>query len=96
METWLIVILIISALLPMSTQFVSKVINKKQMQQQYTQRQEYLATLKVSDQVLTLSGIHGKIISIKNTVVELQISKEVIIYIELDSIMGKTKELLFK
>lgn len=96
MDTWLIVLVVVNALLPLCVQVFTRFLNKKQMEQQYVQRQEYLASLKINDQVLTLSGIHGKIISIKNTVVELQISKEVIIYIELDSIMGKTKELLFK
>ncbi|EHE11097.1 preprotein translocase, YajC subunit [Streptococcus pneumoniae GA17328] len=60
------------------------------------QRQEYLASLTSGDEVLLLSGIHGKIISIKDDLVSLQIAKGVVIYVEKESVMGKTKELLFK
>ena len=59
------------------------------------QRQEYLASLTSDDEVL-LSGIHGKIISIKDDLISLQIAKGVVIYVEKESVMGKTKELLFK
>lgn len=58
------------------------------------QRQEYLASLTSGDEVLLLSGIHGKIISIKDDLVSLQIAKGVVIYVEKESVSGKTKELL--
>ena len=56
------------------------------------QRKTYLASLKAGDEVLLLSGIHGKIISIQDELVTLQIAKNVTIYVEKESIMGKTKE----
>lgn len=60
------------------------------------QRKEYLASLTSGDEVLLLSGIHGKIISIKDDLVSLQIAKGVVIYVKKESVMRKTKELLFK
>ena len=54
------------------------------------------ATLKKGDEVILLDGIHGKIVSIKGTLVELKISQNTIVYVEKESIMGKSRELLFK
>ena len=51
-----------------------------------------IASLTAGDEVLLLSGIHGKIISIQDELVTLQIAKNVTIYVEKESIMGKTKE----
>lgn len=55
------------------------------------QRQEYLASLTSGDEVLLLSGIHGKIISIKDDLVSLQIAKGVVIYVEKESVMERQK-----
>ncbi|HHA8091970.1 TPA: preprotein translocase subunit YajC [Streptococcus pneumoniae] len=66
------------------------------LRKQMEQRKEYLASLTSGDEVLLLSGIHGKIISIKDDLVSLQIAKGVVIYVKKESVMRKTKELLFK
>lgn len=55
------------------------------------QRQEYLASLTSGDEVLLLSGIHGKIISIQDDLVSLQIAKGVVIYVEKESVMERQK-----
>lgn len=88
----IVIVLAVSPLLLSSFQSIRQ---QKLLHKQMEQRQEYLASLKSGDEVLLLSGIHGKIISIKDDVVSLQIAKGVI-YVEKESVMGKTKELLFK
>ena len=88
----IVIVLAVSPLLLSSFQSIRQ---QKLLHKQMEQRQEYLASLKSGDEVL-LSGIHGKIISIKDDLVSLQIAKGVVIYVEKESVMGKTKELLFK
>lgn len=95
MNYWIYVCIII-ACLPTLIQIILQNLNKKKIQKQHLQREEYLKSLKADDEILTLSGVHGKIVSIKGELVELMIAKNVVIYIERESIMGKTKELLFK
>lgn len=96
METWLYVVLAIIALIPTILSVIANMQNQKRMKKQNEQRQSYLKSLKVGDEVLTLSGMYGKIIGIKDTVVELNIFQQVNIFVEKESIMGKTKGLLFK
>ncbi|MDS8400554.1 preprotein translocase subunit YajC [Streptococcus pneumoniae] len=89
-------IVIVLAVSPLLLSSFHSVRQQKLLRKQMEQRQEYLASLTSGDEVLLLSGIHGKIISIKDDLVSLQIAKGVIIYVEKKSVMGKTKELLFK
>ena len=81
-------ILIVLAGTPIILSSISHFRQQKMLQEQMEQRKTYLASLKAGDEVLLLSGIHGKIISM----VTLQIAKNVTIYVEKESIMGKTKE----
>ncbi|MEG0365647.1 MAG: preprotein translocase subunit YajC [Coprobacillus sp.] len=95
MNYWILICIGV-ACLPLIIQMIGNQLNKKEMQKQIMHRKEYLDSLKTGDEILMLSGIHGKIISIKDELIELMISENINIYIEKDSIMGKTKELLFK
>lgn len=85
-------ILIVLAGTPIILSSISHFRQQKMLQEQMEQRKTYLASLKAGDEVLLLSGIHGKIISIQDELVTLQIAKNVTIYVEKESIMGKTKE----
>lgn len=89
-------IVIVLAVSPLLLSSFHSIRQQKLLRKQMEQRQEYLASLTSGDEVLLLSGIHGKIISIKDDLVSLQIAKCVVIYVEKESVMGKTKELLFK
>lgn len=88
-------IVIVLAVSPLLLSSFHSIRQQKLLRKQMEQRQEYLASLTSDDEVL-LSGIHGKIISIKDDLISLQIAKGVVIYVEKESVMGKTKELLFK
>ena len=88
-------IVIVLAVSPLLLSSFHSIHQQKLLRKQMEQRQEYLASLTSDDEVL-LSGIHGKIISIKDDLISLQIAKGVVIYVEKESVMGKTKELLFK
>ncbi|VQX33953.1 preprotein translocase subunit YajC [Streptococcus pneumoniae] len=89
-------IVIVLAVSPLLLSSFHSIRQQKLLRKQMEQRKEYLASLTSGDEVLLLSGIHGKIISIKDGLVSLQIAKGVVIYVEKESVMGKTKELLFK
>lgn len=89
-------IVIVLAVSPLLLSSFHSIRQQKLLRKQMEQRKEYLASLTSGDEVLLLSGIHGKIISIKEGLVSLQIAKGVVIYVEKESVMGKTKELLFK
>ncbi|HGQ2434443.1 TPA: preprotein translocase subunit YajC [Streptococcus pneumoniae] len=89
-------IVIVLAVSPLLLSSFHSIRQQKLLRKQMEQRQEYLASLTSGDEVLLLSGIHGKIISIKDDLISLQIAKGVVIYVEKESVMGKTKELLFK
>ena len=89
----IVIVLAVSPLLLSSFQSIRQ---QKLLHKQMEQRKEYLASLTSGNEVLLLSGIHGKIISIKDELISLQIAKGVAIYVEKESVMGKTKELLFK
>ncbi|VKE42344.1 preprotein translocase subunit YajC [Streptococcus pneumoniae] len=89
-------IVIVLAVSPLLLSSFHSIRQQKLFRKQMEQRQEYLASLTSGDEVLLLSGIHGKIISIQDDLVFLQIAKGVVIYVEKESVMGKTKELLFK
>ncbi|CTP19032.1 preprotein translocase, YajC subunit [Streptococcus pneumoniae] len=89
-------IVIVLAVSPLLLSSFHSIRQQKLLRKQMEQRQEYLASLTSGDEVLLLSGIHGKIISIQDDLVSLQIAKGVVIYVEKESVMGKTKELLFK
>lgn len=89
-------IVIVLAVSPLLLSSFHSIRQQKLLRKQMEQRQEYLASLTSGDEVLLLSGIHGKIISIKDDLISLQIAKGVAIYVEKESVMGKTKELLFK
>lgn len=84
--------MIVLAGTPIILSSISHFRQQKMLQEQMEQRKTYLASLKAGDEVLLLSGIHGKIISIQDELVTLQIAKNVTIYVEKESIMGKTKE----
>lgn len=89
-------IVIVLAVSPLLLSSFHSIRQQKLLRKQMEQRQEYLASLTSGDEVLLLSGIHGKIISIQDDLVSLQIAKGVVICVEKESVMGKTKELLFK
>lgn len=89
-------IVIVLAVSPLLLSSFHSIRQQKLLRKQMEKRQEYLASLTSGDEVLLLSGIHGKIISIQDDLVFLQIAKGVVIYVEKESVMGKTKELLFK
>ena len=89
-------IVIVLAVSPLLLSSFHSIRQQKLLRKQMEQRKEYLASLTSGDEVLLSSGIHGKIISIKDDLVSLQIAKGVVIYVEKESVMGKIKELLFK
>lgn len=84
-------IVIVLAVSPLLLSSFHSIRQQKLLRKQMEQRQEYLASLTSGDEVLLLSGIHGKIISIQDDLVFLQIAKGVVIYVEKESVMGKTK-----
>lgn len=91
-----LIIIAITSVIPSLLQAMGARRNQKEMQEQMKKREEYLANLKKGDEVILLDGIHGKIVSTKGTLVELKISQNTIVYVEKESIMGKSRELLFK
>ncbi|CAI3381494.1 preprotein translocase subunit YajC [Enterococcus cecorum] len=91
-----LIVIAITSVIPSLLQAMGARRNQKEMQEQMKKREEYLANLKKGDEVILLDGIHGKIVSIKGTLVELKISQNTVVYVEKESIMGKSRELLFK
>lgn len=76
--------------------FISNFINNKIAKKQALKREEYLRKLQVNDEVLLSSGIHGKIVAINDNLLQVMIAENVVIYVELEGVIGKTKGLLFK
>ncbi|CAG5420660.1 preprotein translocase subunit YajC [Streptococcus pneumoniae] len=68
-------IVIVLAVSPLLLSSFHSIRQQKLLRKQMEQRQEYLASLTSGDEVLLLSGIHGKIISIQDDLVSLQIAK---------------------
>ena len=91
-----LIVIAITSVIPSFLQMMGVRRNQKEMQEQMKKREEYLDNLKKGDEVILLDGIHGKIVYIKGTLVELKISQNTIVYVEKESIMGKSRELLFK
>ena len=91
-----LIVIAITSVIPSLLQAMGARRNQKEMQEQMKKREEYIANLKKGDEVILLDGIHGKIVSINGTLVELKISQNTIVYVEKESIMGKSRELLFK
>lgn len=91
----LIALVALSTILPIATSYINRKRQQRELEEQLEKRQVYLAGLISGDEVILFSGMHGKIISVADHLVELQIAQEVIVYVEKESIMGKAKELLF-
>ncbi|HEL2459801.1 preprotein translocase subunit YajC [Streptococcus suis] len=91
----LIILVALSTILPVLTSYVNRKRQQKALEEQLENRQRYLSTLQAGDEVILFSGLHGKIIKLTDSLVELQIAKGIIVYVEKESIMGKAKELLF-
>ncbi|MER0123170.1 preprotein translocase subunit YajC [Streptococcus sp. ZJ100] len=89
------ILLILLAASPLLLSTLYHFRQQRLLREQLKQRHNYLASLMVGDEVLLLSGIHGKIVAIKEELISLQIADQVTIYVEKESIMGKTRELLF-
>lgn len=62
-------IVIVLAVSPLLLSSFHSIRQQKLLRKQMEQRQEYLASLTSGDEVLLLSGIHGKIISIQDDLV---------------------------
>ncbi|WP_155962637.1 preprotein translocase subunit YajC [Streptococcus ruminantium] len=91
----IIILVALSTILPIVTSYVSRKRQQKEFEEQMDKRQQYLSTLKAGDEIILLSGLHGKIIKLTGSLVELQIAENVHVYVEKESIMGKSKGLLF-
>ncbi|MGT2742142.1 preprotein translocase subunit YajC [Streptococcus plurextorum] len=91
----ILILVALSTLLPLITPYVNRKRQQRVFQEQLEKRQRYLATLQTGDEVILFSGLYGRIIRIKDSLVELQIAEGVTVYVEKESIMGKAKELLF-
>ncbi len=57
-------------------------------QKQAKQHQQFLADLKTGDKIITRGGIHGTITGLTDTVVTLEIAKELKIKVSRDAIGG--------
>ncbi|ATD55786.1 preprotein translocase subunit YajC [Clostridium chauvoei] len=91
MSNWLIGVIIFLAAYPIIISMIMPTINRKKLQKQEEQREEYLNTLRVKDRVVTISGIYGTIKGIHNNIVRLEVAKNVEIEIDKASIMGSLK-----
>ncbi|MFX3937455.1 preprotein translocase subunit YajC, partial [Streptococcus suis] len=69
---------------------------QKALEEQLEKRQRYLSTLQAGDEGILFSGLHGKIIKITDSLVELQIAEGVLVYFEKESIIVKYKQKIFK
>lgn len=89
----LISFVVLSTILPFLASFINRKRQQKAFEEQLEKRQRYLASLEVGDEVVLFSGLHGTIGKERARVVELQIAKGVLVYVEKESIMGKAEEL---
>ena len=75
-------------------QYIYKIIitkkQRKQFETESIKRNDYLKTLKVNDEIVTVYGMYGIINDIDDTVVMLKVAKDCIIKIEIESILIKT------
>ncbi len=86
----LIILVALSTILPVLTSYVNRKRQQKALEEQLEKRQRYLSTLQAGDEVILFSGLHGKIIKLTDSLVELQIAEGVLFTLK-KSIMGKAK-----
>lgn len=79
--------IVLTTLLP----YVERKKQQKVLQEQIKKRNAYLETLKSGDKVILVSGFHGTIVSMKDTLVAIRLAKDVIVDVEKDAIMGKVR-----
>lgn len=90
-STFFQTLLILLAASPLLLSTIGSMRQQGLMKKQVEQRKNYLDSLAIGDHILLVSGIHGKIRAIDDNLVTLQIADKVTIYVEKESIMGKTK-----
>lgn len=88
----ILVFLALTTLFPVCMSYLQRKRQEKALQMQLEQREQYLRTLNVGDEVLLLSGFHGKIVSIDQQKVRLEIAPKTVVLVERDSIMGRVKD----
>lgn len=70
-------------------------INQKKFIKQQKNIKDFQDGLKVSDNVLTMSGMYGVIVKINNNIVSLKISPDVVVKIDKSTVVGMSKEKIF-
>lgn len=70
-------------------------INQKKFIKQQKNMKDFQDGLKVSDNVLTMSGMYGVIVKINNNIVSLKISPDVVVKIDKSTVVGMSKEKIF-
>lgn len=75
----LIILVALSTILPVLTSYINRKRQQKALEEQLEKRQRYLSTLQAGDEVILFSGLHGKIIKLTDSLVELQIAEGVLV-----------------
>ncbi|MBP1890221.1 preprotein translocase subunit YajC [Clostridium moniliforme] len=70
-------------------------INQKKFIKQQKNMKDFQDGLKVSDNVLTMSGMYGVIVKINKNIVSLKISPDVVVKIDKSTVVGMSKEKIF-
>ena len=70
-------------------------INQKKFIKQQKNMKDFEDGLKVSDNVLTMSGMYGVIVKINKNIVSLKISPDVVVKIDKSTVVGMSKEKIF-
>ncbi|HLR36141.1 MAG TPA: preprotein translocase subunit YajC [Tissierellales bacterium] len=87
---WIFIVLMIIA--SIYSGIIIPILNRKKMKEQQEKVQRFQDKLKIGDNVLTATGIYGRIAKINKNVVSLEISKGVLINMDKSIIVGTTKD----
>ncbi len=92
----LIILVALSTILPVLTSYINRKRQQKALEEQLEKRQRYLSTLQAGDEVILFSGLHGKIIKLTDSLVELQIAEGVLVYVEKSRLWEKPKNYFYE
>lgn len=70
-------------------------VNQKKFMNQQKNVKDFQDGLKVSDNVLTMSGMYGVIVKINDNIVSLKVSPDVVVKIDKSTVVGMSKEKIF-
>lgn len=87
---WSFIILMV--IISIYSGIILPILSRKKVKEQQKKTEDFQDRLKVGDNVLTITGIYGRIAKINKNIVSLEVSKGVLVNIDKSIIAGITKD----